>query len=77
MSTRINPTRTFLTLMVVSVSVAAVLGASPHYKRGSPQCGAGGTTGTRPGAPAGLGNDDVVITVSLAGDGPALLLGSG
>jgi hypothetical protein len=53
--------------LIISVTGAAVFAASPHYKRGSPQCVTGGTTATCSGALAGLGNEDVRITVSITG----------
>jgi hypothetical protein len=56
-----------LVALIMGVSVTAVFAASPHYKRGSPQCSAGGTTGTCSGSIAGLGNEDIRITVSVTG----------
>lgn len=56
-----------LAALILSVSAAAVFAASPHYKRGSPQCSTSGTTGTCSGSLAGLGNEDVRITVSVTG----------
>ena len=53
--------------LIICSSGAAVFAASPHYKRGSPQCVTGGTTATCSGALAGLGNEDVRITVSITG----------
>jgi hypothetical protein len=65
----LHPSKVVLVLvaLIIGVSVAAVFAASPHYKRGSPQCSASGTTGTCSGSIAGLGNADVKITVSVTG----------
>jgi hypothetical protein len=67
MSTRRNVLRNVIVLGIVSISVSAVLAASPHYKRGSPQCSASGTTGTCSGSLAGLGNDDLKISIAVTG----------
>jgi hypothetical protein len=53
--------------LLISVSAATVFAASPHYKRGSPTCTINGTTVTCSGDIAGLGNEDVVVTVSATG----------
>jgi hypothetical protein len=69
----LHPSKVVLVLvaLIIGVSVAAVFAASPHYKRGSPQCSASETTGTATGtcsgSIAGLGNEDVRITVSVTG----------
>jgi hypothetical protein len=65
----LHPSKVVLVLvaLIIGVSVAAVFAASPHYKRGSPQCSASGTTGTCSGSIAGLGNEDIRITVSVTG----------
>ena len=56
-----------LVALIISVSGAVVLAASPHYKRGSPDCDISGLTATCSGTIAGLGNEDVKITVSITG----------
>lgn len=69
MSTKTRVSR-LLVALFVSVTAAAVIAASPHYKRGGePVCTINTTTGTATcssGTVAGLGNDDVQVSISLA-----------
>ena len=54
---------TVLTLLLVASS-AVVWAASPHYKKG-PGCTDNGFTATCTGSVTGLGNGDVIVTVSF------------
>jgi hypothetical protein len=60
----------FLVAMIISVTGAAIFAASPHYKKGGqPVCTINTVNGTATcsaGTVAGLGNDDVRVTVSLS-----------
>jgi hypothetical protein len=62
-----------LTVLIVAVamSATAALAASPHFKRGgTPTCSFSGTTSisvTCSGTLAGLGNDDLVLRLSVSG----------
>ncbi len=60
----------FLVAVIVSLTAAAVFAASPHYKKGGqPVCTINTINGTATcsaGTVAGLGNDDVRVTVSLS-----------
>lgn len=59
-----------LVALFISVTAAAVIAASPHYKKGGqPVCTINNVNGTATcsaGTVAGLGNDDVRVTVSLS-----------
>jgi hypothetical protein len=61
--------RRLVGVTIVFAMTTVVFAASPHYKRGSPQCTTSGDpdnlTATCSGDLAGLGNEDVLITVSL------------
>jgi hypothetical protein len=61
--------RRFVGAAIVFAMMTVVFAASPHYKRGSPTCTKTGdpdnVTATCSGDLAGLGNEDVLITVSL------------
>ena len=48
----------------VAVTAATVFAANPHFKGGQPTCTADGLTITCTGQLAGLGNEDLVITIS-------------
>jgi hypothetical protein len=67
----IMPTRTnvgrFMGALIVTVTAAVVFAASPHYKRGGqPVCTVSGATVTcSTGTVAGLGNFDVVVSISF------------
>jgi hypothetical protein len=67
-SGRIMPTRTnvgrFMVTLIVSVTTALVLAASPHYKKG-PSVADNGLTATATGSIAGLGNGNVIINLSF------------
>jgi hypothetical protein len=58
-------TITLLTVLAVaSIAVVAVWAASPHYKKG-PSVVDNGFTATATGTVAGLGNGDVIVTLSF------------
>ena len=66
MSTRANVLR-LAVAVVIGITGAVVLAASPHYKKGGqPVCTASGATVTcSTGQVAGLGNFDVVVSISF------------
>jgi len=66
MSTRRNVSR-LLVALILSVTGAVVFAASPHYKKGGqPVCTASGDKVTcSTGQVAGLGNFDVVVSISF------------
>jgi hypothetical protein len=69
-----STTGRILVALVVSAATATLIAASPHYKKGGqPACSIDTSTGTAScsqGLVAGLGNDDVRVTLSvLATDG--------
>ena len=66
MSTRANVSR-FVVAVAIGVTGAVVLAASPHYKKGGkPVCTAtGGTVTCSTGLVAGLGNFDVVVSMTF------------
>ena len=55
------------TFMTLTLGSSAALAASVHFKHGSPVFTDNGVTLTASGALAGLGNGDVVITVTATG----------
>lgn len=57
-------TTLFTLLAMASIAVVAVLAASPHYKKG-PTCVDNGFTATATGSVSGLGNGDVIVTLSF------------
>jgi hypothetical protein len=54
--------------LFVALTASAVLASSVHFKKGSPRFTDNGVTLTASGALAGLGNGDVQITLTAAGD---------
>ena len=66
MARRAHVTR-FVVAVVIGVTGAVVLAASPHYKRGGqPVCTFSGATATcSTGQVSGLGNFDVVVSISF------------
>jgi hypothetical protein len=66
MSTRINVSR-LIVAVVIGITGAVVLASSPHYKKGGqPVCTASGATVTcSTGQVTGLGNFDVVVSISF------------
>jgi hypothetical protein len=67
-SGRIMPTRTnvgrFMVALIVTVTAAVVFAASVHYKKG-PFVADNGFTATATGSIAGLGNGNVIVTLSF------------
>jgi hypothetical protein len=54
--------------LLVALTSTAALAASVHFKKGSPSFTDNGVTLTASGALAGLGNGDVLITLTATGD---------
>ena len=54
----------FILLAVASIAVVAVWASSPHYKKG-PTVVDNGFTATATGSVTGLGNGDVIVTLSF------------
>jgi hypothetical protein len=69
MSTRANVSR-LVVAVVIGVAGVVVLAASPHYKKGGkPVCTVSGATVTcSTGEVAGLGNFDVVVSISFTAE---------
>ena len=61
----------------LAIGIVAVYAASVHFKNGPPQFTDNGTTLTTCGALAGLGNEDVTITVSARRSGSTLCINPG
>jgi len=63
-----HTTVTILTLLLLfSITASGVLAASVHFKKGSPTFTDNGVTLSAAGALAGLGNGDIVISVTATG----------
>lgn len=54
--------------LIAALSATAVLGASVHFKKGSPQFSASALILNATGSLAGLGNGDVLITLTATGN---------
>ena len=57
----------FTTLTVVLLTASAAQAANAHFKKGSPRFTDNGTTLTSSGSLTGLGNGDVLITLTATG----------
>ena len=54
--------------LIVTLTGSAALAVSVHFKKGSPRFTDNGVTLSASGALAGLGNGDVLITLTATGD---------
>jgi len=58
----------FAAFLIVTLTGSAALAVSVHFKKGSPSFTDNGVTLSASGALAGLGNGDVLITLTATGD---------
>src|SRR5215207_11040123 len=58
-----------LALIIVGLTAAVAVAANVHFKPKSPTFTDNGTTLTATGSLAGLGNEDLVVTVTATGSG--------
>jgi hypothetical protein len=66
-----------LVLVVVVVTAAVAVAASVHFKPRNPTFTDNGTTLTATGALAGLGNEDLVVTLEATGSGSTVVVNQG